>query len=291
MIKKVILSQFILFGLAMYSFGQTVTLTTDKTRFKEGETITVTANLSATSSSQAVVNFAPTGTATNNSDYNFSLVGYNSLATTVAGGNGYGDRANQLGFPIGGAIDANGNLYVADFANNRIMKWAPDAIIGETVAGTGVRGSAADQLSFPYDVAIDANGNLYVADSGNHRIQKWSPGATAGETVAGRTGVSGSAADRLNTPWGVAIDAFGNLYVADSGNHRIQKWASGATTGVTVAGTGTRGSNANQLYNPYGVAVDVSGNLYVADAGNHRIQKWSPGAATGETVAGRTGVS
>ena len=82
MIKKVILSQVILFGLSMYSFGQTVTLTTDKTSFKEGETVTVTANLSATSGSRAVVNFAPTGTATNNTDYNFSLLGVNSFATT-----------------------------------------------------------------------------------------------------------------------------------------------------------------------------------------------------------------
>jgi hypothetical protein len=89
-----------------------------------------------------------------------------------------------------------------------------------------------------------------VADNINHRIQKWAPGATEGVTVAG-TGTSGSNANQLNYPYiGVPVDANGNIYVADLGNDRIQKWAPGATEGVTVAGTGTRGSNPNQLRSP-----------------------------------------
>ena len=202
MIKKVILSQCILFGLAMYSFGQTVTLTTDKTRFKEGETITVTANLSAASSSQTVVNFAPTGTATNNTDYSFSLLGYNSFATTVAGTGIRGSNAselNKLRSPSGVAVDASGNIYVADSDNNRVVKWAPGSTSGVTVAGGNGGGSAANQLNFPVGVALDSNGNIYVADNINHRIQKWAPGATEGVTVAG-TGTSGSNANQLNYP-------------------------------------------------------------------------------------------
>ena len=78
------------------------------------------------------------------------------------------------------------------------------------------------------------------------------------------------------TPHGVAVDGSGNVYVADSNNNRVQRWAPGATSGVTVAGWQRRRSAANQLDFPGGVAVDASGNVYVADTGNNRVQKWAP---------------
>ncbi len=111
---------------------------------------------------------------------------------------------------------------------------------------------------------------------------------TNGITVAGGNG-PGVNANQLSAPTGVYVDGSGNVYVADPQNHRIQRWAPGATTGSTVAGGNGPGVNANQLNSPWAVYVDGSGNVYVADSENHRIQRWAPGATSGTTVAGGNG--
>ena len=108
-----------------------------------------------------------------------------------------------------------------------------------------------------------------------------------GTTVAGGNG-SGSASNQFNIV-DVAIDLNGNIYVADALNHRIQKWAPGANSGITVAGGNGQGSAANQLNNVNGVAVDKFGNLYIGDCDNNRVQKWAPGSLFGTTVAGGNG--
>ena len=107
-----------------------------------------------------------------------------------------------------------------------------------------------------------------------------------GITVAGGNG-SGGNSSQLSWPSGVAKDKDGNIYVADVMNHRIQKWAPGATSGTTFAGGNGMGPASNQLYWPTGVCVDASGNIYVVDikVGNYRVQKWAPGATSGTTVA------
>lgn len=99
----------------------------------------------------------------------------------------------------------------------------------------------------------------------------------------------GSAANQLASPEDVHVDAAGNVYVLDGNNNRVQKWAPGATAGVTVAGGHGLGSAANQLFLPQGFFVDKNGNVFVADLFNNRIQKWAPGAVTGVTVAGGNG--
>jgi gliding motility-associated-like protein len=103
--------------------------------------------------------------------------------------------------------------------------------------------------------------------------------------VAGAHG-AGSNANQFYNPDRLFVDAYGNMYIPDLGNNRVQKWASGATTGVTVAGGNGAGNGANQLNQPTGVTLDPQGNIYVADQENNRIQKWAPGAAAGTTVAG-----
>lgn len=124
------------------------------------------------------------------------------------------------------------------------------------------------------------NGTPVVTDTNT-----WNQFATV---AAGGNG-AGSAANQINFPLGVFADAAGNVYVADAQNHRIQKWAPGATSGVTVAGGNGAGSAANQLSYPFAVAVDADTNVYVMEWGNARVSKWAYGATSGVTVAGGNG--
>ena len=116
-------------------------------------------------------------------------------------------------------------------------------------------------------------------------LQAFSQDAT---TVAGGINCNTGPSD-LNAPSDLFIDPSGNIYIADNGNNRIQKWTPGASEGITVAGGNGPGSAANQLNNPYDVFVDALGNIYIADRNNNRIQKWTPGASQGITVAGGNG--
>jgi len=209
---------------------------------------------------------------------------WNNQRTVVAGGNGSGSDANQLNYPNGVAVDADGNIYVADAGNNRVQKWAPGATEGVTVAGGNGGGSAANQLNNPVDVIVDGSGNLYVSETYNHRVTKWAPGATSGIIVAG--GSYGSGSNQLVYPSHIFLDQDGNLYICDNGNYRIQKWAPGALSGVTVAGGNGQGSGLNQLSYSCDVTVDPYGNVYVLDYYNGRVTKWAPGATTGVLVFG-----
>ena len=205
----------------------------------------------------------------------------------VAGGS-MGSGLAQLNNPNRSFIDADGNIYIADVGNNRVVKWAPGASSGVVVAGGNGSGSGANQLNGPQGVYVDAAQNVYVADFNNQRVQKWTPGASAGTTVAGVTGNAGTAPNLLREPIGVMMDAGGNLYVTECYNHRVSKWAPGATSGVTVAGSsaGTAGSANTALNFPYASRLDAAGNIYVADNVNNRVVKWAPGANTGTVIAG-----
>jgi sugar lactone lactonase YvrE len=157
---------------------------------------------------------------------------------------------------------------------------------GVTVAGGNGYGLGATQLTEPYGVALDAEGNVFVADTWNHRVQKFASGCVststskcAGVTVAGGN-LAGSAANQLERPFGVALGTAADgsviVYVADTFNNRVQRWAPGATAGVTVASGDGYGSTANWPFDPRGLAVDSNLNLYVVDDDNNRVQKWSP---------------
>ena len=218
------------------------------------------------------------------------------------GGDGGPATAAQLYFPNGVAPDGAGNLYIADFNNQRIRKVDAAGVIS-TVAGDGTFGFGGDggpataaQLYLPSDVALDGAGNLYIADTANQRIRKVDAAGmistVAGDGTQGYGGDGGPAtAAQLYFPYGVAPDGSGNLYIVDSANQRIRKVdASGVIT--TVAGDGTRGYGgdggpavAAQLDLPYGVALDGAGNLYIADTSNDRIRKVDASGAI-STVAG-----
>ena len=158
-----------------------------------------------------------------------------------------------------------------------------ETVAGDGTAGYGVDGGAAmaTQLAWPRGVAVDGSGNLYIADTSNGRIRKVDSSGVITTVAGGGYGVDGgpATAAQLDRPYGVAVDGAGNLYIADTFNHRIRKVdAAGVIT--TVAGIGTNGFGgdggaavAAQLNQPSGVAVDGSGNLYIADYRNHRIRK------------------
>ena len=211
--------------------------------------------------------------------------------------------------PTGVAVDGSGNIYIADFYNQRVRKITASTGVISTVAGNGTQAYGGDNslatlanLTRPSGVAVDGLGNIYIADSKNHRIRKVT--ATTGiiSTVAGSEtgGFGGYGGDdsaatsaKLKDPQGVAVDGSGNIYIADASNHRIRKVT--ASTGIitTVAGSGTLGfagdgnaANLARLNNPIGVTVDGNGNIYIADANNHRIRKVTASTGVISTIAG-----
>jgi len=207
--------------------------------------------------------------------------------------------AARFNSPAGIAADSSGNLYVADLGNHTVRMITPAGTVS-TLAGTaGIAGSddgtgAAAKFDLPSGVSADGVGNVYVADTGNHTIRKIAAGGVV-STLAGLAGSPGSAdgtgsSAQFRDPVGVATDAAGNIFVADSSNHIVRRItpAGEATTFAGIAGVqgaddGT-GASARFLY-PFAIAADSNGNLYVAEDGNDAIRKLT---ATAEvtTLAG-----
>ena len=142
----------------------------------------------------------------------------------VAGGNGQGDRLNQLSEPRYVCVDKDQTVYVADKGNHRVIKWMKNANEGIVVAGGRGEGHDLTQLSDPQGVLVDARGTLYVADTGNRRVMRWCHKATHGTVVLGGIG-KGNASDQFNSPIVLSLDRHGHLYVADGRNHRVQRFA------------------------------------------------------------------
>ena len=186
----------------------------------------------------------------------------------------------------------NDQLYVSDIGNYRVMEFplstdvgAPD---GVTIVGQYGAGSAVNQISSVYYMCVDSTrGILYLSDFENHRVLNMNLTDYELQLVVG-TGSNGSNNVSLNFPLGITVDENTlALYVADSRNHRIQKFDCNSKEGVTVAGGRSYGPSLSQLYFPSGVAIDAFGNIYVADTGNHRIVQWLIGAEQGRLIAGK----
>ncbi|CAF1306636.1 unnamed protein product [Rotaria sp. Silwood1] len=143
--------------------------------------------------------------------------------TVVAGGNGKGNRLDQLSYPHYAFVDREHSIYVSDLKNYRVMKWEEGATQGIVVAGGQGEGNSLTQLNHPYGVVVDQLGTVYVTDSSNHRIMRWSKGATQGSVIIGGNG-KGALSNQLNGPVGLSFDRHGNLYVVDWGNRRVQKF-------------------------------------------------------------------
>ncbi|CAF1624460.1 unnamed protein product [Adineta ricciae] len=243
-------------------------------------------------------------------------------AQIVAGGNGDGNELNQLYRPLGISIDKHQNIFIADFRNNRIMKWKLHESQGQIIAG----GNGTDQLDRPTDVIInEQNNSLIIADRGNrrviqwfsenqqeilienilcyglkkdkfgflyvsdwekHEVRKWKFGEMKeknGTLVAGGDG-QGNKLTQFNEPHFIFVDDEQSVYVSDWKNHRVMKWRKDAKEGIVVAGGHGQGKNLSQLNHPQGIIVDDFGHVYVADSHNYRIMRWREGSTEGEIV-------
>ncbi|CAF2834290.1 unnamed protein product [Rotaria sp. Silwood2] len=142
--------------------------------------------------------------------------------TVVAGGNGKGNRLDQLSSPYYVFVDRDHSVYVSENGNHRVMKWEEGAKQGIVVAGSQGQGNSLTQLSCPRGVVVDQLSTVYVVDRDNHRIMRWPKGAIQGSVIAGGNG-SGAQSNQLSYPYGLSFDRHGNLDVVDQGNHRVQK--------------------------------------------------------------------
>ncbi|CAF4780545.1 unnamed protein product [Rotaria socialis] len=147
--------------------------------------------------------------------------------TLVAGGNGKGNRLNQLSSPTYLFVDRDHSVYVSDYENHRVMKWNKGAKEGIVVAGGQGRGNALTQLHHPHGLFVDTLGTLYVADTLNHRVLRWTQGGKKQGTVIVGGNSQGAEANQFSNPIGLSFDRHGNLYVADCDNHRVKRFFTG----------------------------------------------------------------
>lgn len=217
--------------------------------------------------------------------YNYRIQKFasgSSSATTIAGITGSaGSASSQFnGIRFLTVDSTNTFIYAADYNNHRIMQYSTSSTSGTNgvlVAGGNGAGNANTTLYYPFGIhqMSTVSNDLFIVNYNGHSVIRWTPGASSGYFVAGVPGTAGQTPVLLNSPMGIKVDTYLNMYVVDSGNHRIQMFCSNVQTGVTIAGTGVAGSGATQLSSPRGIAFDSFMNLYVTDRGNSRIQKFA----------------
>ncbi|CAF3663973.1 unnamed protein product [Adineta steineri] len=248
--------------------------------------------------------------------------------STVAGGNGQGNKSNQLSRPFGFYVDDDDHsIYIADNSNHRVVRWEFDADEGVVVAGGNGYGNKIDQLYGPVDVildkdkkyiiicdqgnrrvvewslqdshdqeiligsiacyglALDDNGDLYISDWIKHQAIRWQEGDTKGTIVAGGNG-QGNHLNQLNFPVYIFVDECDSVYIVDHNNNRVMKWMKNAIEGILIAPGQVSEENENPLSQPLGVIVDHIGNVYLSNYNTHQITRWLPGAIEGTHIVG-----
>jgi len=203
----------------------------------------------------------------------------------VAGGNGKGNRIDQLYRPTDIILDEKKkSLIISDQGNSRVVRWSlenPNSekeILIENIKCQGLM--------------MNENGDLFVSDWNEHAVKRWRKGEIGkgkeGRIVAGGNG-QGNKLNQFNIPRYIFIDREETIYVSDEWNHRVMKWLKDTNEGIIVAGGQGRGNSLNQLNSPGGLLVNEIGDIYVADSENHRIMCWSLGSKEGRVVVGGNG--
>jgi len=221
------------------------------------------------------------------------------VISTIAGtgqhrwsGDGGPAIAAALNEPAALAVDERGNLYIADQSNNRVRRVDMNTGLIATVAGTGETGYTGDGMpateagiSGPSGLTIGPDGDLYIADTFSGRIRRVDPATGIISTVAGDggeyrfSGLPNEFSSSLSRPYGIALDADGNLLITDSDSHLIRRWDRKKKIITRLAGSGQAGFGGDggnplsgSLNYPFGVVVDSAGNVYIADTFNHRVR-------------------
>jgi DNA-binding beta-propeller fold protein YncE len=206
----------------------------------------------------------------------------------------FGPEAGVLNRPVSDAIDSSGNVWVTDWADNRIAKFTNT---GALIGAYGFEGSESGEFRLPFGIAVNqGTDNVYVSDYGNSRIDEYSSsgafvrafgwGVSNGEaalqscTSGCKAGLGGGGAGQLSEPDGVAIDSSGNVWVAEEGNNRVQEFSE---TGGYVTSFGSAGSGAGQFQAPMDIAF-AGGDVYVTDENNNRVDEFSTSGAFIKTV-------
>ncbi len=249
---------------------------TAKIETRQEQTVTVTFSPTSSGSKSATLFIAHNaGKTPSTITMIFMQDGPRVIATFAGGGSSFRDGGpstqTSLNKPKGVAVDAAGNIYIADTDNHRIRRVGPNGLIS-TIAGTGIRGFSGDggpanqaNLASPASVAVDATGRVYIADTGNHRIR-----------CVGLDGIINTLVDSLNNPQSIVVDRMGDIYIADTDNHRIRRVSPDGII-KTFAGSGPTGADQGSfsgdgglaiqahLWVPTGVAVDDNGIVYIAE--------------------------
>jgi sugar lactone lactonase YvrE len=296
-----------------------------------GAVVTTLAGSASTGSADGTGNAArfdwPSGPAIDNSGNSYVADTGNStirtitsagVVSTLAGSAGNSGSTDATGSsarfyaPQGVAVDTSGNTYVADTANSTIRKVASSGVVSTLAGAAGTNGTtdgtgSGALFNGPQGLAFATSGIIYVADTWNHTIRQVTSAGVV-TTLAGLPGYSGSidgtsAGNGTNTarfycPSGVAADASGNVYVADTRNHTVRKVTSAGVVSTLAGLAGVWGSadgtnSSARFFQPQGITVDASGNLYVLDTGNHSIRMVTPSGTNWvvTTVAGMPDVS
>jgi len=216
-------------------------------------------------------------------EYNHRIIKWKFDETNgqvVAGGNGQGDRIDQLNHPCDVILDKNKkSLIICDYGNRRVVRWS--------LENQNYRQILIEDISC-YGLMMNNKGYLFVSDCRRNEVKRWKKDEKQGTIVAGGNG-KGDELNQLNRPEHIFVDREDSIYVSDCYNHRVMKWLKGAKEGIVVAGGQDHGNSLKQLSVPQGLVVNENGDVFMADFSNHRVMCWPSDSKEGYVVVGGNG--
>ncbi|CAF1384083.1 unnamed protein product [Rotaria sordida] len=199
----------------------------------------------------------------------------------VAGGNGQGNRLDQLNRPSDVLIDKETDGFIiCDGDNRRVVRWSRHS--------NTTQGEILINNTRCWGLAMDHQRYLYISDLDKREVRRYQIGDKNGTLVAGGNG-KGAGVNQLDEPTYIFVDQQQAVYVSDDYNHRVMKWNKDAKEGIAVAGNQSEGNALTKLSYPNGLFVDTLGTIYVADTRNRRVMRWAKGAKQGTVIVGGNG--